>query len=66
MKKRPYSLWMYWEDEIKLGTHHSRTLKFNTIEEAVDYAKTLQDEIDWAVFDEQKEIVANKGDDYGY
>ncbi len=62
MKKRPYALWMYWEDAVKLGTHHSKTLKFNTIEEAVDYAKTLQDEIDWAVFDEQHEIVANKGD----
>ena len=63
MKKRPYALWMYWEDEVKLGTHHSRTLKFNTIEEAVDYAKTLQDEIDWAVFDLAGDIVASKGDE---
>lgn len=63
MKKRPYTLWLYWEDEVKLSTHHSKKLKFNTVEEAVNYAKTLQDEIDWAVFDEQENIVADKGDE---
>ena len=65
MKKRPYTLFIYWEDEVKLGTHHSRKLKFNTVEEATDYARTLdQDIFDWAVFTETNEIVADKSEDY--
>ncbi len=65
MKKRPYTLWIYWEDEVKLGTHHTRILKFNTVEEATNYARALdQDIFDWAVFTENDEIVADKGEDY--
>lgn len=63
-KKKPYTLYIYWEDEVKLNTHHQVKLKFNTTKEAVMYAKELLDPktYDWTVFDENGEIVADKGE----
>lgn len=63
MGKRPYTLYLYWEDETKTNTHHTKKLKFNTVEEAVEYAKTLEYRFDWTVFDEEENIVADKGDE---
>jgi hypothetical protein len=58
MKKRPYTL-MYQLWDI----NRTKYKKFLTVSDALAFIKTLSPDDDWAILNEQNEIVANKGDE---